>query len=105
MTLDGSAGTGAAAFHHVGVNGTLYQKVHLSQLLRFLIKHVDELCSDNFALLLRFGDTFQFAKETFRRFGDTFQFAKEAFRRVNPDKVHIKSIFENFFHLIPFIFT
>ena len=91
MTLDGSAGTGAAAFHHVGVNGTLYQKVHLSQFLRFFIKHVDELCPDNFTLLLRFGDTFQFAKETFRR--------------INPDKVHIKGIFENFFHLIPFIFT
>ena len=89
MALNGCAGSCAAAFHHVGINGALYQKIYLAQFFRFFVKHVDKFRTDDFPFLFRIGHA--------------FQLVQEAVRRIDPDEIHIEGVFENFFHLIPFV--
>ena len=55
---------GAGALDHIGVKGALGQVIEGTQAAALLFKHADEFRSNDFALLFRIGDVFEFFDET-----------------------------------------
>ena len=53
-----------AAFHHIRVDGSLYQKIYSADFFRFLLKHTDKFLANNLKLMLRLLYTFQLLIET-----------------------------------------
>ena len=58
---------GATRFDYIGVDRPLGQPLCPGQLLRFGLKHLHELATDDLALLLRIRHTLEVAEELFRR--------------------------------------
>ena len=54
VALDDRGFTAQAAFHHIRVNGSLYQEVHRSDFLCFFFKYTDEFFPDDLTFLFRF---------------------------------------------------
>ena len=67
MGLDHCGFAAQSTLYHVGINGSLYQEIHGTDLLRLFLEDTDELFTDDLSLMLRFGYTCQFAVETFLR--------------------------------------
>ena len=67
MALDDHAFAADAAFHHVGIDGALDQKVHLADLFGFFFKNTDEFFSDDLAFTLGIGDALQTAQKPILR--------------------------------------
>ena len=53
--------------HHNGIDGSLYQEIHGTDLLRLFLEYTDELFADDLSLMLRLGYTCQLAVETLLR--------------------------------------
>jgi hypothetical protein len=68
MTLDGVRFLGLAAgrFNHIRINRPLGEPFCVRQLLRFELKHLDKLASDDLAFSLRIGDAFEMSEELLR---------------------------------------
>ena len=67
MGLDHCGFTAQSALYHIGIDGSLYEEIHGTDLLRLFLKYTDELFADDLSLMLRLGYTCQFAIETFLR--------------------------------------
>ena len=80
-----------AALNNIRINGSLYQEIHGTNLLGFLLKYPDELLADNLALLLRLGYALELLIETLLH--------------IDPDKIQIVWAIrtEYCLNLIPFI--
>ena len=64
VALDDSGFTAKAAFYDIRVNGALCQKVYRTDLLCFFLKDADEFFANDFALMLRLGNSGQLAVVT-----------------------------------------
>ena len=49
--------------HDIGIDGALGEETDARELARLFLKHADELCADNLALLFGIGHTSQFVEE------------------------------------------
>lgn len=54
VTLDNGALTAQATLHHIGINGSLRQEIHLPDLFRLFFKYADKFFAYYFTLLFRF---------------------------------------------------
>ena len=86
-----TSGSDSAALHNIRINGSLCEKVHRADLLRFLFKDLNEFRADELALLLRLRDTRKQVVITLLC--------------IDTDEIQIKITFrsENCFHLIALI--
>src|SRR5579863_5354522 len=85
------AGAGARGFDHVRINRALREELHTAELVRFLLKHVDEHAADYLALGFRV-----------RHSGEN---AKEARLRIDPDDAHAQVLREGAHDLVAFAKT
>ena len=67
MGLDHCGFTAQSALYHIGIDGSLYQEIHGTDLLRLFLEYTDELFADDLSLMLRLGYTCQLAVETLLR--------------------------------------
>ena len=91
--LDHCGFTAQSALYHIGIDGSLYQEVHGTDLLRFFLEHTDELFADDLSLMLRLGYTCQLAVETLLR--------------IHTDKVQVIITVgtEDYFYLVALVLT
>ena len=65
--LDHCGFAAQSTLYHVGINGSLYQEIHGTDLLRLFLEYTDELFADDLSLMLRLGYSGQLAIETLLR--------------------------------------